>query len=224
MNNFNLMAIGAIASCFSAIPAVAATTVYADRGSFASNVGASVTDDYSNRNYRFIQSDSAMSAVLGQTKYKTTGFTDLNIVFPLGSNGPIYCAGCNGSFTLGFESTSLSRNGGIFGVALDVVFNSRSLPYGALVTFGDNSTTLFTLPISSGFFGLSSSKGIKSIDFGPSGGPTRAGDFGIDNLTIAASTAVPEPSTWIMMLLGFGLIGSALRASKRRQKISVSYA
>jgi hypothetical protein len=34
---------------------------------------------------------------------------------------------------------------------------------------------------------------------------------------------VPEPSTWAMLILGFGLIGSAVRAKKQRQKITVSY-
>jgi hypothetical protein len=35
--------------------------------------------------------------------------------------------------------------------------------------------------------------------------------------------AVPEPSTWAMMLLGFGFVGGAMR-SRRRQKVTVSYA
>ncbi|WP_233998123.1 PEPxxWA-CTERM sorting domain-containing protein [Erythrobacter sp. QSSC1-22B] len=36
--------------------------------------------------------------------------------------------------------------------------------------------------------------------------------------------AVPEPTTWAMMLLGFGFVGGAMRAAKRRQKVTVSYA
>ena len=35
--------------------------------------------------------------------------------------------------------------------------------------------------------------------------------------------AVPEPSTWAMMLIGFGFVGGAMR-SRRRQKLTVSYA
>jgi hypothetical protein len=35
---------------------------------------------------------------------------------------------------------------------------------------------------------------------------------------------VPEPSTWAMMLLGFGLVGGALRSAKRRQRFRVSHA
>ncbi|NTZ43843.1 PEP-CTERM sorting domain-containing protein [Altererythrobacter sp. SALINAS58] len=38
------------------------------------------------------------------------------------------------------------------------------------------------------------------------------------------TAAVPEPTTWAMMLLGFGFIGGAMRSAKRRQKVTVSYA
>lgn len=38
--------------------------------------------------------------------------------------------------------------------------------------------------------------------------------FETDNYVI---TAVPEPGTWLLMLLGFGLVGGALRASKKRE-------
>lgn len=35
---------------------------------------------------------------------------------------------------------------------------------------------------------------------------------------------VPEPSTWAMMLLGFGLVGGAMRSAKRRQRRSAAFA
>jgi len=38
-----------------------------------------------------------------------------------------------------------------------------------------------------------------------------------------ATPAVPEPATWAMMLLGFGLVGGAMRA-KRKRHPNVSYA
>lgn len=38
------------------------------------------------------------------------------------------------------------------------------------------------------------------------------------------NSAVPEPGTWAMMLLGFGFVGGAMRSAKRRQKLNVSYA
>lgn len=56
---------------------------------------------------------------------------------------------------------------------------------------------------------------------GPSGFQT---GFDLDAIGIANFSAVPEPSTWAMLLLGFGFIGSAMRFSRRRQKLSVSFA
>lgn len=47
---------------------------------------------------------------------------------------------------------------------------------------------------------------------------------GTFSITSSATGAVPEPSTWAMMLLGFGLIGGGMRAAKRRQKVTISYA
>lgn len=43
------------------------------------------------------------------------------------------------------------------------------------------------------------------------------------NIALATASAVPEPATWAMMLLGFGAMGAAMR-SRRRQKVSVRYA
>jgi PEP-CTERM motif len=43
----------------------------------------------------------------------------------------------------------------------------------------------------------------------------------ISNFRLAAAGAVPEPASWAMMLLGFGIVGSALR---RRSSTSVSFA
>lgn len=50
--------------------------------------------------------------------------------------------------------------------------------------------------------------------------------FDIGEISISGRSvgAVPEPSTWAMMLLGFGLVGGAMRSAKRRQKLNVSYA
>lgn len=194
--------------------AQAATVTYADRASFATNLGASVTDDYSNPGYQFIQSNAAMSAVLGQTDYFTTGFSNLNIV-----NSQTYCAGCNGSFRLLFGTTSVTSGNGVYGVGLDIIYHDRSLPYTALVTFGDGGTTNFALPFPQGgpaFFGITSNRQIASIDFGPNGGQsTMSGSFTIDNLTIGAAGGVPEPSAWALMILGFGFAGTAMRARVR---------
>ncbi len=43
------------------------------------------------------------------------------------------------------------------------------------------------------------------------------------NIALDTASAVPEPGTWALMLLGFGAMGAAMR-SRRRQTVSVRYA
>ena len=44
-------------------------------------------------------------------------------------------------------------------------------------------------------------------------------DFG-ETLVVRASPTVPEPATWAMMLLGFGMIGAAARYRRRSSKVT----
>jgi len=59
----------------------------------------------------------------------------------------------------------------------------------------------------------------KSINFGGTANQTA-----FDNITFGSSTpgGVPEPTTWAMMLAGFGAVGFATR--RRRQNVAVSFA
>jgi hypothetical protein len=193
-----------------ATQAQAAETLFGNRAGFEATLATSVTDTYSNPGYVFIQSNAAMSAVLGETDYQSTGFSNLNIVA-----GGYYCAGCNGSFILSFGTTSVTDGNGVFGVGFEFA-NSGGF-FDALVTFGDGATQLFDLGAAgfrpSTFWGLTSTRQISSISFGPGGGTTQSGSFGIDNLTIgsAPSGVVPEPAAWALMISGFGLVGAAAR-------------
>ena len=61
-----------------------------------------------------------------------------------------------------------------------------------------------------------------SVDFGGV-----ANQIAFDNVTLGSATpgmgAVPEPATWAMLILGFGLIGAAVRR-QRKPSVTVSYA
>lgn len=48
--------------------------------------------------------------------------------------------------------------------------------------------------------------------------------FDILNVESAVVSGVPEPTTWAMLVLGFGLVGAGMRASRRRSQLSVNYA
>lgn len=43
----------------------------------------------------------------------------------------------------------------------------------------------------------------------------------VDGVSVELATAVPEPGTWAMMLIGFGLIGATLRRSRQRHGGSI---
>jgi hypothetical protein len=80
------------------------------------------------------------------------------------------------------------------------------------------------------FVPLSFANGSNTLTFDYTGGDQGLGDeaWGISNLVVTGVGrevgGVPEPSTWAMMLLGFGLLGGALRAASRRNERAVSYA
>lgn len=68
-------------------------------------------------------------------------------------------------------------------------------------------------------YSVNSTSGIRGFSF--SGGAS--GNTSIDNLvavTADATPAVPEPATWAMMLVGFGLIGATARYRRRTTKIA----
>ena len=65
------------------------------------------------------------------------------------------------------------------------------------------------------YSGVTGDAGLQSIyltnlNLEPSGN-----DFALDDMSLTG-TAVPEPATWTMMLLGFGGLGALLRANRRR--------
>jgi len=66
-------------------------------------------------------------------------------------------------------------------------------------------------------YGFSPTGGVNGLGFWRS---ARADNFSSGNLT----AAVPEPATWAMMILGFGVVAGAMRTARRRQKLAVSYA
>jgi hypothetical protein len=196
----------------SVLPAAKADT-FSSSSSLIAQLGAYITDDYSNLGYATaagvakgdtaILTDAQMTAVLGETTYTATGFPDFNLVSPAGTSTATYCTGCNASFELGFTSTSVGSSNGVFGVGFDVVIVSPN-EY-AFVTFGDGSTANYLLA-SQSYFGITSTLGIRTIDVGLKNGGTTTSNFAeIDNLTIGGPP-VPEPAGWLLLATVVGLV------------------
>jgi hypothetical protein len=90
-------------------------------------------------------------------------------------------------------------------------------PYG----FGDSSPffdrdTVYRVTLA----GLAHTSANAVFSFRVNGGGWQGGSdeaFGLDNIRVDAfSAAVPEPSTWAMLILGFGALGASLRQRKAR--------
>ncbi|GAA5218831.1 PEP-CTERM sorting domain-containing protein [Corallincola platygyrae] len=207
---------------------VSAAVIYGDRGVFESQLGALITDDYSAAGYLAgdsldlatfdIHTDGNISAVLGETDYTSTGFDDNNLIVNQRDGDPAYCAGCNGSYELGFTTTSIGNADGVFGVGLDLLGTTEGV-FGttAFVTFGDGSTANYGLPDRvDTFWGITSDLLISSIHFGLLDGAVNTDNsvqrMGHDNLTIGAKASVPAPAT--VVLLGLALIGLAYRRQR----------
>ena len=83
-------------------------------------------------------------------------------------------------------------------------------PNGVNVSVGGDTPTLLTgsFGSQSNFSGLVSLSAGSTFDFRVN----RAGDYSYDSTGLSASiTAVPEPATWAMMIIGFGAAGSMIR-------------
>ena len=110
------------------------------------------------------------------------------------------------SLVSGLTGTGLTSAG--LGSNAGSVFSSVSIP---------GSTAFTTSSISF----IATGAGSLKLAFGT----TSADNIGplLDNVRLDVS-AVPEPATWAMMLLGLGFVGGAMRARRRKQNVAVRYA
>jgi hypothetical protein len=178
-----------LAATFSvAAPVHAQYTTFTDRLVFESFLGTKDVDDFSAPGYSSIMSSATMNAVRGQTAFTPTQWSGFNLVM-----GGAYCAGCNGSFRLGFGNTDFGGSTGVYGAGFDYLYNDNVNPYHAFVTFGDGSTANFALGAGNGFIGFTSWSMISSIHLGATNGAaTGQGYLMIDNLTIGESNEMPQ--------------------------------
>jgi hypothetical protein len=121
-----------------------------------------------------------------------------------------------GSYTLGFDWGAIQGTQALQVSVFDFASNSFIFDNGSNLisqTGGQNLDTLFAAN-SINFY---TKGGLIGINFSNQNSPTINVDGFLDNVKLSA---VPEPTTWAMMILGFGLVGAGLR----RQRTTVRYA
>lgn len=87
------------------------------------------------------------------------------------------------------------------------VANTVGAPDGSLLFFG-------VIDTANPFVGISFGNTAAGSDF-----------FGFDDITVGdirQVTGVPESSTWLMMIAGFGLVGGTMRSRRRKSALSIA--
>jgi hypothetical protein len=189
-------ALGALALAFSASQVSATTTVFTDQASFNSAAGTAVLEDFE---------DGSLATGLSITS--STGTV---------AGGNFADRLVPGQSTVFNFATGQSAFGGIF----DLSPGGAGL--GLLLTLGlaNGSTETVTQEIASSctgcFFGFTSTNPFLSVTFtsGTQGGSAET--YNVNSLSFASANvgAVPEPSTWAMMLLGFFGVAGAMRTRR----------
>ncbi len=157
-------------------------------------------------------------------RYWTTNYGDLEGVV-WGGSGP------TGTFSeitfaarTGFEVTLLGFESGCY---LNIA-TCQTAPFSILEIGGStvasgtlvnpvngHDTELFNLPFSgSGYI----------LRWGPDGYDTGLDNISFDSRPMAPMGVVPEPSTWAMMLFGFGALGLTMRRRRGNGRIGARYA
>jgi hypothetical protein len=143
----------------------------------------------------------------------TQGGVSYTIAGPSGdwANGDIMGNwAANESLTISFVSGNTFAVGGDFFItnALFVFSNTRPVT----LTLDDGTTTTYTpADVASSFRGFISTSPIATLTMSAAG---LDGFNQLDNLTVPAVAAAPEPSAWLFLVVGIGAVSAASRRSK----------
>ena len=201
--------------------AAAALAAFAVAGSANAAVNVSYTSDDLNLpagqtmvwNFDGVEADGYSVSTTGTVSYYSgaDGLQSGVAAPPPGDNSIYASVLGGGSLTLTTPAIKL----------LSVYMGSPDAYNSILFNFSDNTSELLNgAQLAGGAFGGDQSIGrrmtytfggktVTSVDFMSS-----QNSFEFDN--IATVSAVPEPATWAMMIMGFGLAGSAVRNSRRK--------
>ncbi len=168
----------------------------------------------------------------GWTATGNVGVAPTVVYAPYGLGSPTF-----GNYLVGFNGGNLAPDGILNQAISTSAGQTYTLSFDYAVTTGGNQSliasvldanTLATIstqtvsttsssPTTGGFSftALSSGTIVRFSDVATN--PTNSQDIGLDNVSVTG-TALPEPASWALMIVGFGLVGGAVR--RRSQTIA----
>ena len=204
------------------IPGAASATVYTDRTAFNSAVTGVVNSDLESLPL------GVATTVFGVETIASGSFAGGGLITDYG-NGfghALSAATAGGGGENAFDSLIFTFTAPIYAFAFDDLDLTASSEFANIrVTLQGGATSLFNLSetdsdfSTAAFFGFSSNTALQSVEVWSSdtvGGAVGTRANLVDNLAISRiPTGVPEPSAWAMLIVGFGLAGSALRRTRK---------
>ena len=212
-----LVPLACLAAIGAASPASAAFVIYTDQAAFLAAISAPGTDTYDDLATASLP--GPISRTAGAYAYTAAVGPNSPNLFP-GRDGAtdVFLSSNNRLDTItlsGFASGVVGAGGLFFGSDIG---GSPTSAASITVNFTDADGTVSRVvlnPTTASFLGAVSDSGLTGVSFliGDQVGVWPS----LDDLTLgAASGVVPEPATWAMMILGVGMVGGSLRASRRR--------
>lgn len=211
---------GAILAGSLANPSTAATLISLDRAGFvAASSGLTVQD------FDTLSSGSTLFND-GFITYSTTGGDPLVTSSFLTSTNPNGLGATNIGFFGPLDTLTLSFASPIGAFGIDInTFATGGGAYRAVLNTGDDAFSIFETFPGTGtgqFLGFVSDTPFTSLTLSAGSGFP----YTVDTIRYgerAAFGAVPEPSTWLLLLLGFFTIGAGIRRTKSTRTVTVSY-
>jgi hypothetical protein len=207
----------------STAPAQAALTVYTSLAAFTAATSAPGTDTYTGFSITG-STPSPITRTAGAYTYTATAST--STFFGAGTVGNPWLSTNLATDSVLFNGFSPSVNaigGNFFGSDINGLFLAGGVTLVATDSLGATSTQTITGATVGSFLGFVSTGNITGLTLSAVQGAAPLWPT-VDNLTLArrpAVGAVPESSTWLMMIAGFGIVGGAMR---RRTTVRIAQA
>jgi hypothetical protein len=218
-----LAATVAVSGLTAATAANATITIYTTQAAFLAAVSAPGVDTFNDLSTT-TSTASPLNRTAGAYTYRASVST--TSFFGAGSGTDHWLSTNTATDTITFSNFSAGVRGvggQFFGSDIAGLFAAGNISVSATDASG-TVNQLLTLPTTTTFLGFVSNTGLTSLTVSAVQGATPLWPT-VNNLTLAAgpvAAAVPEPATWGMMILGFGMIGAASRS--RKVKTTVSFA